>query len=79
MKLISMTDFVLSEKGDNIKYAQFLRQPLTLDMFIGDEALFEFCADFPRDFYIDLNVYNIEDIVKFDLALTQKAIKQLGL
>lgn len=34
MELISMTDFVLEQKGDNLKYAQFLKQPLNLGMFV---------------------------------------------
>ena len=50
MKLISMMDYVLNEKGDNIKYAQFLKQTLTLEMFIGDKALFE-------GFYLDEDGY----------------------
>lgn len=34
MKLISMTDFVLEQRGDNLKYAQFLKQSLNLGMFV---------------------------------------------
>lgn len=41
MKLISMTDFVLeqheqciSSTTDNVKYANFLKQPLKLEMFV---------------------------------------------
>ncbi len=34
MRLVSMTDFVLEQKGDNLKYAQFLKQPLNSGMFV---------------------------------------------
>ena len=37
MKLISMTDFVLYKKESHtqiMKYAKFLKQPLTLGMFV---------------------------------------------
>lgn len=87
MKLISMTDFVL-EIGKQTeektyawyflkvtKYTTFLKQPLTLDMFIGDEALFEGWNINKRH---PLN-WRVEDLVDYDLTLTQKAIKQLGL
>lgn len=86
MRLISMTDFVL-ELGKQTeektyawyylkvtKYAQFLKQPLALDMFIGDKALFENVDEVK--FKID---YTIEDLIEYDLTLTQYAIKQLGL
>lgn len=103
MRLIKMTDFVLGilsqdrpcDRGrmlDEIgAYAQFLRRPLTLDMFIGDEALFEgFILDehgLSTKYWVisiledieDLELYTIEDLVEYDLTLTQKAIKQLGL
>ena len=82
MKLIQMTDFVLSKKGDNIKYAQFLKQPLTLDMFIGDKALFEKIHE-SDNFWCASMIENetIEDLLKDDInfTLTLYAIKLLGL
>ena len=57
-----------------IKYANFLKKPLTLDMFIGDDALFE-DSDKVK---FKLN-YTIEDLVEYNLTLTPYAIKQLGL
>jgi len=150
MKLISMTDFVLSREKKSfgrqyyycLKYANFLKQPLTLGMFVpcdldgnvlndpettlsqGNGAVyynaeqedfeqyeqakervlfegFEFSdmtdelsyhiqdkngvylfyyiieKEF-RNFEIG-NVKTIEDLVKYDLTLTESAFKQLGL
>lgn len=57
MELISMTDFVLEQIGDNLKYAQFLKQPLNLGMFVpctleGD-VLEEPCSiGVGNDFYL---------------------------
>lgn len=67
-------------------YANFLRQPLTLEMFIGEEALFEgfiLCAD-EEGSYIeneaDVTLFpdefgtaTIEQLVQDDLTLTQKS------
>lgn len=45
MKLIKMTDFVLSDKIktqiEMIRYAKFVKQKCNKEMFIGDKALFE--------------------------------------
>ena len=103
MKLISMTDFVLEQNTNQtsvrrlsqiVGYAQFLEQTLTLDMFIGDKALFKgFYLD--EDGYITFNdvfiyevdklkLYTIEDMLSEvylsdqDINLTPKAIKHLG-
>lgn len=98
MKLISMTDFVLEHKEWRggilsdacIDYANFLKQPLTLDMFIGDKALFEdwqlikikgYNVIYQDEDYLyedELKDLKIEDL-KDDQTLTQHAIKQLGL
>lgn len=83
MKLMKMTDFVLEHKEWRgnilsdacIKYANFLKQPLALDMFIGDKALFTEVLDN----LVDLEYYTIEDLIEYDLTLTPHAIKQLGL
>lgn len=49
-KLVPMTSFILEHPAshdyewqlkNHYNYASFLRQPLTLEMFIGEEALFE--------------------------------------
>lgn len=79
MKLISMTDFVIlmrsNKEKDNIrrfwaceKYAKFLKQSLILDMFIGENALFDGFEIIHKDkcritiqsdfLQIDYNVYN---------------------
>ena len=97
MRLISMTDFVLEHKewrGDILSdacvmYAQFLKQPLTLDMFTGDESLFEgwelkesVVVDKSNEneyFYLfELKDFTVEYMVDV-VTLTQYAIKQLGL
>ena len=100
MKLISMTDFVLEiGKQTEIKtyvwyflkvfdYAQFLKQPLTLDMFIGDKALFE--GFYLNDGYVcfkvgfidvveDIYLYTIEDLLEYEPTITTYGIKLLGL
>lgn len=102
MKLISMTDFVLEiGKQTEIKtyewyflkvfdYAQFLKQPLTLDMFIGDKALFEgFEKEDWRITYKNNRVVDtldlgdrwcvVEILLEYELTLTPYAIKLLGL
>ena len=77
------------------KYANFLKKPLTLDMFIGDKALFEgfylnedgyIIFDYAFIFEVDkLKLYTIEDMLSEVylsdqyINLTQHAIKQLGL
>lgn len=91
MKLISMTDFVLSDKIktqiEMIRYANFLKKPLTLEMFIGDESLFKgwvlientlFDDNEDYLFVEDLSDLKIENLVE-TVTLTQHAIKQLGL
>ncbi|MBQ0140396.1 MAG: hypothetical protein KBT36_14015 [Kurthia sp.] len=100
MKLISMTDFVLEMvKQTEIKtyewyflkvfdYAQFIKHTLTLDMFIGDKALFE--GFYLNDGYVcfkdgfidvveDIELYTIEDLLEYELTLTSYAIKLLRL
>lgn len=100
MKLISMSGFVL-DLGKQTeyktyawyflrvnKYATFLKQTLTLDMFIGDKALFEGCylddgyvcfKDGFIDVVEDIELYTIEDLLEYELTLTDHAIKKLGL
>lgn len=134
MKLIKMTDFVLEQKVSHtqiIKYAKFLKQPLTLGMFVPcdedgnvleepiddsdrgrceydllkkltfkeksekyqqakERVLFEGCfinfkgevivkeTDFQTLKYADSN-WIIEDLIQFDLTLTQSVIKNIGL
>ena len=106
MRLISMTDFVLEiGKQTEVKtyawyylkvtrYAQFLKEHLTLDVFIGDKALFEgFYLDddfiwFEHLFIYELDklkFYCIEDMLSNtyledqDINLTPHAIKKFRL
>lgn len=93
MKLISMTDFVLesiskfntyeSEENLNsiVKYANFLKQPLKLEMFIGEDAIFIFQWEFKEWNDLDMENQKIEDLLNDDLiyVLNNNAIKQIGL
>ena len=93
MKLISMTDFVLEsiskfntyEPEENlnliIKYANFLKQPLKLEMFIGEDAIFIFQWEFKQWDDSDMENQKIEDLLNDDLiyVLNDNAIKQIGL
>lgn len=104
MKLISMTDFVLEqtellyEKNQSklihniVNYAQFLKQPLNLEMFVSeDKVLFENIKltsynpidksyqlyDYENDHVFWLeNNDTIECKVDYNLSLTENAIKQ---
>ena len=94
MKLIPMTDFVIKQINllynynhykliyRVMNYAEFLKQPLTLDMFIGDKALFEKIHE-SDNFWCGAMIENqtIEDLLKDDInfILTPYAITQLGL
>lgn len=93
MKLISMTDFVLesiskfntyeSEENLNsiVKYANFLKQPLKLEMFIGEDAIFIFQWEFKEWNDLDMENQKIEDLLNDDLiyVLKDNAIKQIGI
>ena len=70
------------------KHKQFLKHTLTLDMFIGDKALFE--GFYLNDGYVcfkdgfidvveDIELYTIEDLLEYELTLTPYAIKLLRL
>lgn len=90
MKLISMTDFVLEqtellyEKNQSklihniVNYAQFLKQPLNLEMFVSeDKVLFEGFDDIEAINYHISRKRNIEYLSKFgSIELTKNAIKQ---
>lgn len=93
MKLISMIDFVLesiskfntyeSEENLNsiVKYANFLKQPLKLEMFLGEDAIFIFQWEFKQWDDSDMENQKIEDLLNDDLiyVLNDNAIKQIGL
>lgn len=92
-KLKSMVDFVLesiskfntyeSEENLNsiVKYANFLKQPLKLEMFIGEDAIFIFQWEFKQWDDSDMENQKIEDLLNDDLiyVLNDNAIKQIGL
>lgn len=90
MKLISMTDFVLEQTEDNNKqrlkkytdivcYAKFLKQPLKLKMFIGEDAIFIFQCEFKEWDDLDMENQKIEDLLNDDLiyVLNDNAIKRI--
>ena len=89
MKLISMTDFVLlqhaessnqNEFEDNCyKYANFLKQPLKLEMFIGEDAIFIFQCEFTQWHDSDMENQKIEDLLTDDFiyVLNDNAIKRI--
>lgn len=88
MKLISMTDFVLQQditdikqRDSIVKYANFLKQPLKLEMFIGEDAIFIFQWEFKEWNDLDMENQKIEDLLNDDLiyVLKDNAIKQIGL
>ena len=93
MKLISMTDFVSNvgnmenypshEKAISwiYNYATFLKQPLKLEMFIGEDAIFIFQWEFKQWDDSDMENQKIEDLLNDDLiyVLNDNAIKQIGL
>lgn len=92
-RLKSMVDFVLesiskfntyeSEENLNsiVKYANFLKQPLKLEMFIGEDAIFIFQWEFKEWDDSDMENQKIEDLLNDDLiyVLNDNAIKQIGL
>lgn len=92
-RLKSMVDFVLesiskfntyeSEENLNsiVKYANFLKQPLKLEMFIGEDAIFIFQWEFKQWDDSDMENQKIEDLLNDDLiyVLNDNAIKQIGL
>lgn len=95
MKLISMTDFVLEVKNNIendwldsdrveelkkiIKYADFLKQPLKLELFIGEDAVFIFQWEFKEWDDSDMENQKIEDLLNDDLiyVLNDKVIKRI--
>lgn len=89
MKLISMVDFVIEQyeldKGcqifekDCYNYANFLRQPLNLGMFIGEDAIFIFQWEFKQWDDSDMENQKIEDLLNDDLiyVLKDNAIKSI--
>ena len=89
MKLISMTDFVLRETNSPttlaesfqrcVTYANFLRQPLKLEMFIGEDAVFIFQWEFKEWDDSDMENQKIEDLLNDDLiyVLNDKTIKRI--
>lgn len=92
MKLISMQDFVLEQYSFDeqlyrdtlrkiVSYAIFLKQPLKLEMFIGEDAIFIFQCEFKEWNDLDMENQKIEDLLNDDLiyVLNDKAIKQIGL
>lgn len=65
-----------------VKYANFLKQPLKLEMFFGENAIFIFQWEFKEWTESDMENSTIEDLISdnFDrYILNEKAIKQLGL
>lgn len=68
-----------------LNYANFLKKPLTLGMFIpvdeDDNVLFEFQDEFLSWDNTDMENQNIEDLLSDDLTytLTPYALKQIGL
>lgn len=86
MKLMKMTDFVLEMvKQTEIKtyawyflkvtkYAQFLKQPLTLDMFIGDKALFEGFEVMHKD---NIRITIQSDFLQIDYNITKSDFNDL--
>lgn len=88
MKLISMSDFVLEQKlkpywtsSTIFNYADFLKQPLKLEMFIGDEAIFIFQWEFKEWDQSDVDNSIVEDLISDDLdyVLNEKGLKQIGI
>ena len=92
MKLISMQDFVLEQYSFDeqlyrdtlrniVSYAIFLKQPLKLEMFIGEDAIFIFQWEFKEWNDLDMENQKIEDLLNDDLiyVLNDNAIKQIGL
>ena len=96
MKLISMVDFVLEQNKiletyvnhlrrplfeRCVNYANFLKQPLKLEMFIGEDAIFIFQWEFTEWNDLDMENQKIEDLLNDDLiyVLNDNAIKQIGL
>ena len=62
-------------------YAKFLKQPLKLEMFIGEDAIFIFQWEFKEWNDLDMENQKIEDLLNDDLiyVLNDNAIKQIGL
>ena len=92
MKLISMQDFVLEQYSFDeqlyrdtlrniVSYAIFLKQPLKLEMFIGEDAIFIFQCEFKEWNDLDMENQKIEDLLNDDLiyVLNDNAIKQIGI
>ena len=89
MKLISMTDFVIQEWEKDLytddfakivkNYADFLKQPLKLEMFIGEDAIFIFQWEFKEWNESDMENQKIEDLLNDDLiyVLNDNAIKRI--
>ena len=101
MKLISMTNFVLEQKENNkidlqqrfinsYNYANFLKQPLDLGMFVTCDEHTKLEKVLFCNFKYSINTIKeiidsskiIEDLItcsKLDFILTENALKQIGL
>ena len=89
MKLIPMTDFVLEQHAESsnqnefedncYKYANFLKQPLKLEMFIGEDVIFIFQCEFTQWHDSDMENKKIEDLLTNDFiyVLNDNAIKHI--
>ena len=62
-------------------YAKFLKQPLKLEMFIGEDSIFIFQWEFKEWNDLDMENQKIEDLLNDDLiyVLNDNAIKQIGI
>ena len=60
-------------------YATFLKQPLKLEMFVGDNAIFYFQFEFKEWGESDMQNQTIEDLLNDDLSyvLKENAIKRI--
>jgi hypothetical protein len=91
MKLLSMTDFILEQNNiyynnydvllsSIIQYAKFLKQPLKLEMFKGDDSIFIFHCAFDVFTESDMEDSIIEDLLSDDFdsyILNDSAIKRI--
>ncbi len=90
MKLISMKEMVFEITGNSEpredylkllkieKYANFLNDPLKLEMFIGKDAIFKFQWEFKEWSEADMENSTVEDLLSDDFdgyILNDKGIK----
>ena len=73
------TDYEYRQLRDS--YDSFLKQPLKLEMFIGEDAIFIFQWEFKEWNDLDMENQKIEDLLNDDLiyVLNDNAIKQIGI